>query len=47
MSLKNYKKNDSRMWIFYHPIGKWVIRIFIVIVILWGIWENWIQPLKN
>lgn len=32
--MRNYKKNDPRMWMFYHPVGKWVIRIFSIIVVL-------------
>lgn len=27
-------KNDTRFWFFHSTIGKWVIRIFIVVVLI-------------
>lgn len=45
MNFDNYKKNDPRMSFFHHPIGKWIVRIIIIIVIVFAIYKKLIEPL--
>ena len=27
-------ENDTRFWLFYHPVGKWIIRILIAVILI-------------